>query len=126
MSRPLTRLGVPMLLALASTSVFAQQPPPAALRPAAQPTTMPAQPAVPANPAQHAQSTGSIPSTGPAPQMRPAPPAPVNAPVAPRTTPAQVRDAQGRIVPGALETVPGRARDPVTGQEFQSTPTPRP
>lgn len=128
MTRPIFKLGVPMLLALASAPVFAQQlqQPTTPARPATQPAAMPMTPAVPASPSQRGQPPGTIPSTGPAPQMRPEPAMPANSPIAPRPMPTQVRDAQGRIVPGAQEVVPGRARDPVTGQEFQTTPTPRP
>ena len=128
MTRPILKLGVPMLFALASAPVFAQQlqQPTTPVRPATQPAVMPATPAVPATPSQRGQPPGTIPSTGPAPQMRPQPATPANPPVTPRAMPTQVRDAQGRIVPGAQEVVPGRARDPVTGQEFQTTPTPRP
>lgn len=128
MTRPVFKLGVPMLLALASVSVFAQQlqQPTTPARPATQPAAAPVTPAVPATPSQRGQPPGTIPSTGPAPQVRPQPATPANPPVTPRAMPTQVRDAQGRIVPGAQETGPGRARDPVTGQEFQTTPTPRP
>ncbi len=35
-----------------------------------------------------------------------------------------VRDAQGRIVPGAQPTTTDRARDPATGREFQTAPAP--
>ncbi|MCD9005104.1 hypothetical protein LDO31_02425 [Luteimonas sp. XNQY3] len=124
MPRSFFKLGVPMLLALASAPVFAQQlqQPTTPARPATQPAT----PAVPATPSQRGQPPGTIPSTGPAPQIRPQPATPANQPIAPRAMPAQVRDAQGRIVPGAQEVAPGRARDPVTGQEFRTTPTARP
>ncbi|WP_159678175.1 hypothetical protein [Luteimonas sp. 9C] len=128
MTRPILKLGVPMLLALASAPVFAQQlqqPNPPA-RPSTQPAAMPAPPAVPATPSQRGMPPGTIPSTGPAPQVRPQPTMRANPPVTPRVMPTQVRDAQGRIVPGAQEVVPGRARDPVTGQEFQTAPVPRP
>lgn len=126
MTRPILKLGVPMLLALASAPVFAQQlqQPAAPARPATQPAATPT-PAVPATPSQRGQPPGTIPSTGPAPQVPPQP-ATLPEPVAPRAMPTPVRDAQGRIVPGAQEVAPGRARDPVTGQEFQTTPTPRP
>lgn len=128
MTRPIFKLGVPMLLALASVPAFAQQlqQPTTPARPATQPAAMPATPAVPATPSQRGQPPGTIPSTGPAPQMRPQPATPANQTVTPRAMPTQVRDAQGRIVPGAQEVVPGRARDPVTGQEFQTAPIPRP
>ena len=128
MTRPIFKLGVPMLLALASAPVFAQQlqQPTTPARPATQPAAAPVTPAVPATPSQRGQPPGTIPSNGPAPQMRPQPATPANQPIAPRAMPTQVRDAQGRIVPGAQEVVPGRARDPVTGQEFQTTPTQRP
>ena len=127
MTRPIFKLGVPMLLAIASVPAFAQQlqqPTPPA-RPAMQPAA-PVTPAVPAAPSQRGQPPGTIPSTGPAQPARPQPATPANQPIAPRAMPAQVRDAQGRIVPGAQETGPGRARDPLTGQEFQTTPPPRP
>lgn len=128
MTRHIFKLGVPMLLALASVPAFAQQlqQPTTPARPATQPAAMPATPAVPATPSQRGQPPGTIPSTGPAPQMRPQPATPANQTVTPRAMPTQVRDAQGRIVPGAQEVVPGRARDPVTGQEFQTAPIPRP
>ena len=127
MTRPIFKFGVPMLLAIASVPAFAQQlqqPTPPA-RPAMQPAA-PVTPAVPAAPSQRGQPPGTIPSTGPAQPVRPQPATPANQPIAPRAMPAQVRDAQGRIVPGAQETGPGRARDPLTGQEFQTTPPPRP
>ncbi|MGO3127856.1 MAG: hypothetical protein ACTIJY_07285 [Luteimonas sp.] len=128
MTRPLVKLGVPMLLALASAPVFAQQlqRPITPARPATPPASAPVAPAVPATPSQRGLPPGTIPSTGPAPQIRPQPATPANQPVAPRAMPTQVRDAQGRIVPGAQEVAPGRARDPVTGHEFQTMPTARP
>ena len=40
--------------------------------------------------------------------------------------PARVRDAQGRVIPGAREVVPGRVVDPATGETFRTDPVPRP
>lgn len=91
--------------------------------PAVTPATSP--PAVtPATPTQRAHVPVRVPEQGPAQVPRPAAASPAQA--APRVTPAPVRDAQGRIVPGARETTPGRARDPATGQEFRTAPVVRP
>lgn len=91
-------------------------PQPAAQQTPTTPTT------IPGNPSQRAHPVGTIPEAGPSNPVRPAP---TSQPMQPApATPAPVRDAQGRIVPDAQQTTPGRARDPVTGQEFQTTPTP--
>lgn len=93
--------------------------------PSPQPTTQPTPntpTTIPADPAQRAHPVGTIPEAGPSTPVRPAT---TSQPMQPApATPVPVRDAQGRIVPDAQQTTPGRARDPVTGEEFQTTPTP--
>lgn len=125
MKRPPNLSAAALLAALAAPAAWGQQVqrPPSTPQPTTQ--SVPATtPAVPANPAQRGHPPGTIPQTGPSTPTRPEPtPRPVqNTPV----TPTPVRDTQGRIVPNAQPTIDGRARDPATGQEFQTAPTPRP
>ncbi|WP_394001041.1 hypothetical protein ACF3M1_12295 [Luteimonas sp. WGS1318] len=125
MSRALIFMSVPLLLVLASAPAASQQlqRPQPAPSPAATPSSTPAPTVVPATPTQRARQPAPIPQSGLA-RPTTGPPSPVQ-PLTP-TTPTQVRDAQGRVVPGAREIVPGRARDPATGQEFRTDPVPRP
>ena len=90
--------------------------------PLPQTTTQPAPATIPADASQRAHPVGTIPESGPSTPVRPAT---TTQPMQPApAVPTPVRDAQGRIVPDAQQTTPGRARDPVTGQEFQTMPTP--
>ena len=113
-----------LLAASFAAPAWAQQQlqPPTATSPQPAVQQPPANPTIPSNPVQRAHPVGTIPEAGPSNPVRPAP---TTQPLqrAP-ATPAPVRDAQGRIVPDAQQTIPGRARDPVTGEEFQTTPTP--
>lgn len=97
-----------------------QRPQPAP-SPATTPASTPPPAAVPATPTQRARQPVPVPPSGPA---RPATPASTAPPAPP--SPAAVRDAQGRVIPGAREVVPGRAVDPATGETFRTEPVPRP
>lgn len=122
MSAPI-RVVVPLLLALAAGPLAAQQlqrPQPAA-NPAAVPSITPAPAAVPTTPTQRVRQPTPVPQAGPVRTVTPAP-----APARPPAVPAAVRDAQGRVIPGAREVVPGRAVDPATGETFRTEPVPRP
>lgn len=128
----MSRISMPtvaMLVALASTPAWSQSltpasepvPPVAASPAASSPPSV-----VPVTPAQRVRAATPVPAQGPAPTAQAARvPAPAVQP-APRVAPMPVRDAQGRIVPGARDTTPGRARDPATAQEFRTAPSTRP
>lgn len=121
MSRAPIAFVAPLVLALAAGPVAAQQlqrPQPAS-NPAAVPSSTPAPAAVPATPTQRVRQPAPVPQTGPARTTQPAT-ASMPAP------PARVRDAQGRVIPGAREVVPGRVVDPATGETFRTDPVPRP
>lgn len=123
MSRASIRSVVPLLLALAAGPLAAQQlqRPQPAPNPAAVPSSTPAATGVPATPTQRVRQPTPVPQSGPARSVQPA-----SAQPTPRTAPAAVRDAQGRVIPGAREVVPGRAVDPATGGTFRTEPVPRP
>ena len=123
MSRAPIAFVAPLVLALAAGPVAAQQlqrPQPAS-NPAAVPSSTPAPAAVPATPTQRVRQPAPVPQTGHARTTQPA-----TAPMSMPAPPARVRDAQGRVIPGAREVVPGRAVDPATGETFRTDPVPRP
>ncbi len=125
MQRTQTLLSAILLIAAAAAPAWAQQlqRPAPAPQPATQTTPATTPSTLPATPAQRARPAAAIPETGPSTPARPATPAVQPMQPAP-TTPTPVRDAQGRIVPGAQPMTGDRARDPVTGQEFRTTPNP--
>jgi len=125
MQRTQTLFSATLLIAAVAAPAWAQQlqrPAPAS-QPARQTTPATTPSTLPATPAERVRPTGAIPQTGPSTPARPAPP--VVQPMQPAPpAPMPVRDAQGRIVPGAQPMTGDRARDPVTGQEFRTTPNP--
>ena len=126
MNRTFPLMAASLLVAAAATPVFAQQVqrPATTPQPATQPTPASTPSTIPSDPTRRLRPAGAIPEAGPSTPARPAPPTqPMQ--TAPPATPMPVRDAQGRIIPGAEPTAGDRARDPVTGQEFQTAPVPK-
>lgn len=108
------------VISLPAAAQQLQRPQPAP-SPAAAPASTPAPTAVPATPAQRARQPAPVPSAGPARSVQP-----LAAPTPMPTPTDAVRDAQGRVIPGAREVVPGRAVDPATGETFRTEPSSRP
>ena len=125
-TRSVSRAALPVLLTLASFAANAQQlqRPATPAAPSPLPTTETPRPSLPTDASQRAYPAMPVPPKGPA-AVRTLEPAPTVARPKPKTS-SQIRDAQGRIIPGAQATQPGRARDPATGQEFQAAPVIRP
>ncbi len=118
---PLAALSLTLALGIVPAAAQTLQRPDPTPPAGTAPATSPAPGTVPAAPAQRARPAPAIPETGPAPAVAPAVPTPSRPPVR-----DDVRDFQGRPLPGAREVVPGRAVDPATGQDVRTRPATRP